>query len=162
MTEVETSGGRRFSWPADYYSAPASERVIPVWAVRGCGAVSLLILLLLFGGGIFLATGGFVDFMDLVLGMSVSEMKGMYNADVTADQKAALDAEVERLRTNLREGRVAVAGLQPFLEALRTASSDSKITGPEARDLRDAARAVNARRPPIQPLDRKPGTSTNG
>lgn len=159
MTEVETGGGRRFSWPADYYSAPASEPIVPVWAVRGCGGAALLALVLLFAGGAFLASGGFVDLMDLVLGMSVGEMKGMYGADVTAGQKAALESEIETMREGLRSGRVSVAALQPFLETLRTASGDSRITAEEAGRLRDAARTINSRRPAIQPLDRKPAAA---
>ena len=148
MDAPESSGERRFLWPAEFYSAPTPQTVLPAWAIRGCGAAAVLVLLLLFAGGAFLASGGFVDLMDLVLGMSVGEMKGMYGADVNAARKTSLEREVDRLRGNLRDGRVSVAGLQPFLEELRRATGDSKVTAEEAERLRSAARSINTAPPP--------------
>lgn len=144
MLERETSGEPRFSWPSDYYSSATPQPLLPRWAKYGCGATALLVILLIFTGGAFLAGGGFVDFMDLVLGMSVGEMKGMYTSSVTPDQRKALDAEIERLRVNLREGRTSIASLQPFLEEMRKTTGDNTVTPEEAERLRISAKSAAA------------------
>jgi hypothetical protein len=144
MTVPETSGERRFVRPADYYSSPTPTAVLPSWAAYGCGAASLLVLLIVFVGGAYLSRGGFVDFMDLAIGMSVAEMKGMYGSDVTAGQKDALAKEVETMRKNLTEEKINVASLQPFLDTLRRTTADSKVNAAEAKALHEAAKKVNA------------------
>ena len=144
MTVPETSGERRFVRPADYYSSPTPAGVLPSWAAYGCGAGAVVILLIVFAGGAYLSGGGFVDFMDLAIGMSVAEMKGMYGADVTAAQKDALDKEIESMRRNLVEEKISVAALQPFLDTLRKTTSDNKVTLAEAKSLHEAAKKVNA------------------
>lgn len=144
MIVPETSGERRFVRPADYYSSATPERFLPSWAAYGCGAAAVVVLLIVFAGGAFLSRGGFVDFMDLVIGMSVAEMKGMYAADVTSGQKAALDKEIETMRTSLREQKVAVAALQPFLDALKKSTFDEKVTSAEASSLEEAAKRVSS------------------
>jgi hypothetical protein len=51
-----------------------------------------------------LASGGFVDLMDFAIGMSVSEMKGQYAADVSgARRRNRSTTEVKRMQQNLRE-----------------------------------------------------------
>jgi hypothetical protein len=144
MTVPETSGERRFVRPADYYSSATPAPVLPSWAAYGCGAAAVAVLIIVFAGGAWLSSGGFVDFMDLAIGMSVAEMKGMYSPDVTAAQKEALDEEISAMRANLLAGKIAVPAVQPFLNALQKAASDSKVTSAEVRSLEDAAKKANA------------------
>ncbi|HEX2062275.1 MAG TPA: hypothetical protein VHK90_16170, partial [Thermoanaerobaculia bacterium] len=55
-----------------------------------------------------------------------------------------LEDEIERMRQNLRDQRVSVAAIQPFLQALQKVSSDRKITAGEAKTLEQTARKINA------------------
>lgn len=129
--------------PADYYSSASPERVLPQWASYGCGAASVAVLLIVFAGGAFLSHGGFVQLMDLVFGMTLGEMRGMYAADVTAQQKQALETEIETLRTNLRQEKVSVQKLQPVLETIRKATSDKKLDAKETEWIEAVAKRVN-------------------
>jgi heme exporter protein D len=144
MTVTENPPERRTQWPADYYSSGAPKPVLPRWAPFGCGAASVVVLILVFAGGALLSSGGFTSFMDLAIGMSVSEMKGQYAADVTAEQKKALDDEVKQLSRNLRAEKVSIQALQPFLIQLRDVSSDKKVTSAEVTTLQAVARKINS------------------
>jgi hypothetical protein len=144
MTVPETTAERRFVWPSAYYSSATPNAVLAPWATYGCGAAAVLVLVVVFAGGAYLAGGGFNDFMDLAIGMSVAEAKGMYAGDVPAERKQSLDAEIAAMRKNLREGKVSVQRLQPFLDALRKVTADSKVTGAEAATLEEAAKKANA------------------
>jgi len=134
----------RIHRPADYYSTASPERVLPQWASYGCGAASLLILVLVFAGGSFLAHGGFTDLMDFVFGMTMGEMRGMYTADVTAAQKQLLDQDIETMRKNLREEKITIASLQPVLRSIQKATNDKKVDGREADAIVAAVKKVNA------------------
>ncbi len=144
MSEPDTTGERPFVWPATYYSSAASPRVLPAWAPYGCGAAAVLILVVVFVGGAWLSSGGFLQFMDLALGMSVGEMKGMFAADVPASRKESLDHEIEAMRKSLREERLALPGMKPFFESLNEAISDRKVTNAEASKLEQTAKRANA------------------
>lgn len=143
MTVPESLPKRMFLRPADYYSAVAPKAMLPQWAPFGCGAVAVVILIIVFAGGAFLTSGGFTDFMDFAVGMSVSEMQGQYAKDVPAAQKKSLDDEIARVRKNLRENKISVTQLQPFLVTLRDAVGDQKVTAPEVRQLETVARKIN-------------------
>jgi hypothetical protein len=145
MTVSENPSTQRFVWPADYYSTPVRAPVLPKWAPFGCGGVAVLVLILVFAGGAFLSSGGFIDLMDFVIGMTASEMKGQYDDDVPEARQKSLDDEVVLLRKNLREEKVSMVHLQPFLERVRDASADRKITTEETELLVDVARRINAR-----------------
>lgn len=145
MTVPETAQGRPRVWPADYYSAPSPSPAVPQWLTYGCGGGSILVLILVFAGGAWLSTGGMVDFMDLAIGMSVGEMRGMYASDVTPQRKESLEAAISEMQKGLREKKVRVVALQPFLERLRKAVADEKVTGAEAAGLEDAARTAARR-----------------
>ncbi len=136
--------GPRFLWPAEYYSGPTPSAVLPRWATFGCGAAAVLVLIVVFAGGAFLAGGGFVQMMDMVFGMTLGEMRGMYAADVAPAQKTALESEIEALRKNLREEKIAPAALDPVLQTMRRATSDEKLTPVEVRDITAAAKKANA------------------
>jgi len=137
----------RFYRPADYYSSASPERVLPVWASYGCGAASLLVLLLVFAGGAYLAGGGFTDLMDLAFGMTLSEMRGMYTSDVTAAQKQELEREVEAMREKLRTQKLSVQRIQPVLEAIRKATTDEKLDGKEVQRITVLVRKINTAGP---------------
>lgn len=159
MTLPESDGARRFIWPADYYSSATPAPVLPQWAAFGCGAAAALFLIVVFAGGYLLSNGGFNEFFDLAIGMSVAEVKGQYAAEVSAEQKASIDREVDLMRNNLREGKVSIAALQPFLQTLRNVSSDKRVTRVEAGQLQSAAHEVNrhaAEAKPLRPLPSKP------
>lgn len=144
MTESENLSTRPYVLPSDYYSSATPNRVLPQWAPFGCGAAAIVVLIIVFVGGAFLSSGGFTDFMDFAIGMSVSEMKGQYATDVSAAQKKSLDEEIERMRKNLREERIALPAIQPFLELLRQAASDKKVTVEETANLEGLVRRINA------------------
>jgi hypothetical protein len=135
---------RRFLWPAEYYSTATPQPVLPRWAPFGCGGAAVLIIVLVFAGGAFLQSGGFVQFMDFVFGMTLAEMRGMYDADLTAAQKQELESEIETLRKHVREEKIAVQRLDPVLKAMARATRDEKVTSVEARELTDLARRANA------------------
>ena len=98
----------------------------------------MVFLIVVFAGGAFLSSGGFVDLIDLVIGMSMGEMKGMYAGVSPGDQKA-LDADIENMRKDLRDGKISVQGIQPFLTLYRDVTSDGKVTPEEVKHLRAAA-----------------------
>jgi hypothetical protein len=133
---------RRFLWPADYYSSATPPPVLPRGVSYGCGAASVLVLIIVFAGGAWLSSGGFVQFMDFALGMTLGEMRGMYTPDVTAAQKQALESEVEAMRTKMRDGSVPAAKLQGFLQTLQKTMKDEKMTGAEVQQLTAAAQRV--------------------
>jgi hypothetical protein len=145
MTASENPSTRPFRWPADYYSAPAPTPVLPRWAPFGCGAAAVVVLILVFAGGAFLSSGGFLDFMDFVIGMSASEMKGYYAAEVSPAQRKSLDDEVVLMRKNMREQKISIAQMQPFLELLRNAGGDKKVTPQEAAAMESVVKRINAR-----------------
>lgn len=145
MTVAENTPPKRaFRWPADYYSSATPNPVLPQWAPFGCGAAAVVVLILVFAGGALISSGGFNDFMDFAIGMSVSEMKGQFTADVTAAQKKSLDDEIKQMSKNLREKKISIQSMQPFLQRLRDVTSDSKVTAAEAAALQGVARKVNS------------------
>jgi hypothetical protein len=145
MTEPESTETRRFVWPADYYAAPTPHTAVPRGLALGCGGASILVLLLVFVGGAFLSGGGFAQFLDLTLGMSVGEMRGMYAGDVSAARKKSLEGEIETMRTRLRDEKLSVPNVQPFLVSMRDAMSDKRVTEAEAAKVEQTAREVSAK-----------------
>ena len=138
--------------PADYYSGPSPVAAIPRGVTFGCGAASIVALILLAGSGAWMASGGIVDFMDLVFGMSMGEVRGMYASTVTAQQKKELEEAVEVLRGSLRDGKVPVAALDPVLQTMRKGIADKKMDPAEVEALAAAAR--KAGQPPAKPKPR--------
>ena len=134
----------RFNRPADYYSSASPQRVLPEWAPYGCGGASLLILIIVFVGGAYLSRGGFVQLMDVAMGMTMGEMRGMYQKDVTAAQKEAVDREIETMRKYMREETISVQALKPVLDAIAKATKDEKVNAREAQMIASTTRKVNA------------------
>jgi hypothetical protein len=135
------SGFRR---PADYYSTPPPARALPTWVSFGCGGLSALIVVIVFAGGSYLASGGFIDLMDMMFGMTMGEMRGMYTADVSAAQKAELEQEIKSMREHLRDHQISVASIQPLLKTMQKATSDEKLHANEVGQIVAAVRKVNA------------------
>lgn len=133
------------SWrPADYYSAPPRPASLPRWLTFGCGGLAVLALLILFIGGALLSTSAINQFMDMALGMTLGEVRGMYAADLPAAQKKAFEDEVERTREGLRTGAVSVRNLDPLMQSIRAASADEKIELAELEQMHTAAKKINA------------------
>jgi hypothetical protein len=129
--------------PADYYSGPSPAAVLPRGVTFGCGAASIAALLLLAGGGMWLSSGGLVDFMDLTFGMSMGEVRGAFTPDVTAAQKKELEESIEALRENLRNRKVPVGNLNPVLQTMQKGIRDKKMQPAEVEALTAAARKAN-------------------
>ena len=137
----------RRHWPADYYSSATPEPVLPRWASYGCGAAAVLVLIVVFAGGLYLSGGGFAQLMDFTFGMTLGEMRGMYTAEVTPAQKDAMERAIETLRTNVREGKASAASMQPTLQAIQKATKDEKLTPAEVESI-----TASTRRPPPAPM----------
>jgi hypothetical protein len=130
--------------PADYYSSPPGTRIFPQWVPFGCGGASVLVLLIVFLGGSYLAGGGFTDLMDMMFGMTMGEMRGMYQADVQPAHKEQLEAEIKTMREHLRTERISVQSLQPLLQTMQKATADEKLTADEVGKILTATRRVNS------------------
>ncbi|MDQ3283262.1 MAG: hypothetical protein M3Q69_17835, partial [Acidobacteriota bacterium] len=111
----------------------------------GCGGASIVVLLLVFAGGAFLSGNGFSQFLDMTLGITVGQMRGMYAGDVSAARKKSLEAEIETMRTKLREQKVSIPNVQPFLLTMRDAMDDKRVTEAEAAKIEETARSVSAK-----------------
>lgn len=135
---------RGFRRPADYYSSPTPDPAFPMWLSLGCGALSLVVLLVIFAGGAWLSSGGFSQFLDMTLGMTMGELRGMYEPTVAAKDKDELEAEVRAMREHLRADRVTGAAIQPFLQSLRGTMGDNKVTTLETDQLTAVAAKINA------------------
>lgn len=144
MSVPETTEKRGFVWPADYYSSATPAPVLPPAVAYGCGALSLLVLLVIFIGGAVVSGPALSQFMDMAVGMSLGEMRGMYTAEVTPERKKTLEAEIEKMRDALRKEKVSIVQLQPFLQNLQSAISDRKLTAQEAALLEESARKISA------------------
>ena len=143
-TEQQLKPQSGFRKPADYYSSPPGPRALPRWVPLGCGGLSLLILVVIFAGGAWAASGGFIQMMDLMFGMTMGEMRGMVQPDVTAAQKKALEDEIKTMREHLRAERISVQSLQPLLQTIQKTTADEKLKSDEVETIVTATRKVNA------------------
>jgi hypothetical protein len=125
--------------------------VLPRGVTFGCGAASIVALILLAIGGAWMASGGIVDVMDMAFGMSMGEVRGMMASDVSAADKKALEDAVETMRGRLRDGKMPVAALNPVMETMRKGISDKKMTAAEVRALTAAARTASQIPVPTKP-----------
>ena len=134
-----------FRRPADYYAAPLSD-VRPIfqrWVPYGCGATSLLVIVVLFVAGSFAGSGKAGSLFAALFGTMQDEIHGMFTKDVSAVEKTTLDGEMKALRHNLEKGHISIDRLQPLLHAIRDASIDSKITPDDVKTLTNAAHELN-------------------
>ncbi|HEX8619607.1 MAG TPA: hypothetical protein VF911_18650, partial [Thermoanaerobaculia bacterium] len=59
-------------------------------------------------------------------------------------RKTSLEAEFETMRSSLRDDKLSVVNLQPFMQGLQSAIADHRVTGQEAMLLEETARKINA------------------
>lgn len=138
---------RSFRVPADYYSAPLAEvkPIFPAWLPWGCGAAAALFLVVLFVSGALLTGPRLNALIDLTLGMTLGELKGMYVPQITEAQKTSFDAEVKRMRQHLTASKITARDIQPFLQGVQKAIGDDKVTPAELDQLTQLAKdAVDA------------------
>ena len=149
FTEIEPSevpqrpdSTRGSRWPADYYSAPLSEvrPIFPRWVPYGCGASAAVLFLLLIAAGAALSGERVRGLLDLMMGVTLGQMKPMYQPGITDAQKTAFETEVENMREGLRAAKIPVANVQPFFQALQKSVADEKVTADELEDLTEAAK----------------------
>jgi hypothetical protein len=117
----------------------------------GCGWTALAILVIGFAAGAVVVRTGVGRLMDMLLGTMEGEIVGMYGKDVVPAQRAAFEAEMAKLRANLRAEKVSVAKLDPVMSDLRDASSDKVITPAEIVKLTQTLREANTPKPASQP-----------
>lgn len=132
---------RPFRLPSDYYCAPVSEvrPVLPTWAPFGCGIAAALFLVLLFAAAGLLSGERFGGLLDFVIGTSLGELRPMIATDVGAEEKAHFEAEVKAMREGMRDGKVPVARVQPFLRSMQNAIADQKVSKEEIEELTKVA-----------------------
>lgn len=146
-TEGATPAPR--SWrPADYYSSEPRRPTVPRWLSLGCGGLAVAVLLVVFIGGAVLSTSAINEFMDMALGMTMGEVRGMYAKDLGAAEKKGFENEVDGVRKNLRDGAISVRDLDPLMQSIRAASGDNRIERPELEQMQAAARKINSRAKP--------------
>ncbi len=139
---------RSFRLPSDYYRAPLSEvrPVFPKWAPYGCGSAAGVFLILLFAAGALVSGERFASLLDLMLGTTMGELRGMMAKDIPAVQKAQFENEVKTMREKLRNGEVSITRVQPFLKEMQKSVRDEKVTSEELKALtqvaHDAAKPV--------------------
>ncbi len=128
---------RSFRLPADYYCAPLSEvrPIFPRWVPYGCGAAAAVFLVLLFVSGTILSGPRFGELIDFVIGTSLGELRSMMAKDVSAETRSRFEAEVKTMREGLRNGKVPVARVQPFLKAMQSAIADQSVSKEELEHL---------------------------
>lgn len=141
---------RSSRWPCGYYAAPLSEvrPILPRWAPFGCGGAAALFFLILLAGGTLLSGERIKGVLDLVVGVTLGEMKPMYASDISTAQKEEFDAEVKRMRESLRAGTISVQKVQPFFQAMQKAVGDEKISAGELQSLTEAARTAGELKKP--------------
>jgi hypothetical protein len=143
---VEERRGCGFQKPADYYSAPPGQRGkgIPRGMQIGCGVAGLLFIGLMFLGATFLSAEGAGKFMGFLFGRLKSEISAMTAADVTAEQKQALDRELDVLIRKTESNDLNIVSLQPLLREMREAVVDNRLSPDEVTRLTRILRELNA------------------
>jgi len=137
-----------FRRPADYYAAAVGDArpLFPRWVPFGCGTASIVVLLLVFALGVAVSTGALGELLDLMFGTMQGEIDKMFTPDVTAPQRAALDAEMKTMRTAIRANRLSLDHLQPLLRTMREVSSDEHVTPAETQQLTREIHEINNRK----------------
>jgi len=98
----------------------------------------------MFAAGFVFSGPRFGELLDLFVGTSVGELRGMYAPDVTPAEKQRFDGEIERMRAGMRTGKVSVKKLQPFIKEMQTAISDKHVTAEELERLTKVAHDAQA------------------
>jgi hypothetical protein len=133
-----------FPRPADHYASADSQLrpILPRAARLGCGWASVVFVALLFAAGTFAPRAGNV--IDLVFRKMQDEVRNTFTKDVTPAQRAAFDAEMNRLRGGIRSGGVKLDHIQPLMKTISEVSADEKVDHGEADRLIAAVHQANA------------------
>ena len=139
-----------FRRPADYYSTPTGDAkpLFPRWVPYGCGTAAIVLLVLVFVGGVFAARGGMGQLFDFMFGSMQGEIDKMFTKEVTPAQKAAFDNEMKTMRDAVRQNRLPIDRLQPLLRTMRDVTSDEHVTPAEADQLTKQMHEINTAPPP--------------
>jgi hypothetical protein len=132
-----------FRLPAEYYASPERNPVLPRAVPYGCGITALVFLATLFVFGWLVSGERGGRAMAALFGMMQSEIDGQFTKDVPAADRKEFDAQFDRLRERIAKRQAKLARLQPFLEKLRNASMDEKITPEETKALIEGLHQVN-------------------
>jgi len=126
-----------FRRPADYYSTPIGDvkPLFPRWVPYGCGAAAILVLIVVFVGGVFAVRGGMGRLLDMMFGSMQTEIDKMFTKEVSAVQKTAFQREMKTIRDAVRTNRLRVDRLQPLLRTMRDATADEHVTPAETNEL---------------------------
>jgi hypothetical protein len=133
-----------FPLPAEYYASPERKPpIVPRALPFGCGAAALAFLIVFAVAGAMVSGDRGGRLVGRLFGTMQSEADGQFTKDVPAAQRAEFDAQFKELRARVTSGHAKLSRLQPFLEKLRDASMDERITPEETKTLIEALRAAN-------------------
>lgn len=133
--------------PADYYSAPPSERrIVPRGLTLGCGTAALIVLILMFMAGAFVNGGGGVRLIRAVFGQLQSELLEQCSKDVAPKQKTDFAAEFSTFQNRIGAGKVKPDDLIKVFESIRDDSHDGVVTPDELDRLTKEIHALNTAR----------------
>ena len=114
----------------------------------GCGTAAIVLLIIIFVGGIFAAHGGMGELFGFMFGSMQGEIDKMFTKEVTPAQKAGFDNEMKTMRDAVRQNRLPIDQLQPLLRTMRDVTSDEHVTPAEADQLTKEMHAINTAPPP--------------
>lgn len=133
--------------PADYYSSPPSQqRMVPRGLTFGCGAVALLILVLMFAGGAFVNGGGGTRLVRGFFTRIQTELLQQCGKDVKPQQKTAFAAEYSAMQDRITAGKVKSDDLLDVFKSIRDDSEDGVVTSAELEQLTGKIHAINSAR----------------
>jgi len=139
-----------FRRPADYYASPVGENkpIFPKWVPYGCGSAAIVLLIVVFLAGIFVARGGIGSLFEFMFSSMQGDIDKMFTKDVQPAQKAAFDREMNAMRERVRQNRLPSDRLPPLLRDFRDAISDQRVTPAEAEKLTNEMHALNSGQKP--------------
>ncbi len=109
--------------------------LFPRWVPYGCGAAAIVVLIVVFVGGVFAVRGGMGRLLDMMFGSMQTEIDKMFTKEVSAVQKTAFQREMKTIRDAVRTNRLRVDRLQPLLRTMRDATADGHVTPAETNEL---------------------------
>ena len=101
----------------------------------GCGAAAIVVLIVVFVGGVFAVRGGMGRLLDMMFGSMQTEIDKMFTKEVSPAQKTAFQREMKTMRDAVRTNRLRVDRLQPLLRTMRDATADEHVTPAETNEL---------------------------
>ena len=134
-----------FRRPADYYSTPVGDAkpLFPRWVPYGCGIASIVLLVIVGGGGYLAIHGGMGKLLDMMFGSMQGEVEKMFTKDVSAAQKAAFEQEMKTMRDKVRQNRMPMDRMQPLLRTMRDVTEDEHVTPAETDQLTKEMHELN-------------------